>query len=225
MTRRVRSPALAAATLLMAAAAPAFAQTTYSGTGAGASAAAASFAAAISASTLETFDARPDGEAVSNWSYAGGGTASLSNGFGVTSTYPFGGVAVSPTRGYQAYPEGGVGGDPVFSFSAPLRAFGAYFVDVELPDTLIFSLLGGGTISYAAPVAGDGGVSFFGVDFGVNKIIGLTLDLDFTDAVLIDDVRVAIMGGVPEPGTWALMIGGFAASGAVLRRKRAVARA
>ena len=201
MGDRLRSSALAVA------------QTTYSGTGVGGSAAAASFAAAIGASTLETFDARPEGELISNWGYVGGGTASLSNGLGVTSSYPYGGGGVSPTRGHGAYPEGLIGGDPIFTFSAPLSAFGAYFVDVELRDTLIFPLLGGGTMSYVIPIAGDGGVAFFGVDFGANKITGLTLNLDFTDAVLIDDVRVAVATAAPEPGTWALMIGGFTAGG------------
>lgn len=132
---------------------------------------------------------------------------------------------MSPTRGYGAYPEGLIGGDPIFTYSAPLSAFGASFVDVELPDTLIFSLLGGGTTSYVIPIAGDGGVAFFGIDFGANKITGLTLNLDFTNAALIDDVRIAVATAAPEPETWALMIGGFAAVGAALRRRRALAGA
>jgi hypothetical protein len=39
--------------------------------------------------------------------------------------------------------------------------------------------------------------------------------------VFFDDVSVS--GAVPEPATWALMIGGFGLAGAALRRRRAVA--
>jgi hypothetical protein len=35
--------------------------------------------------------------------------------------------------------------------------------------------------------------------------------------------NVSLTGGVPEPATWSLMIGGFALAGAALRRRRAVA--
>jgi hypothetical protein len=35
--------------------------------------------------------------------------------------------------------------------------------------------------------------------------------------------QIATAGGVPEPATWALMIGGFGLAGAALRRKALVA--
>ena len=40
-----------------------------------------------------------------------------------------------------------------------------------------------------------------------------------------DDVSVTNIAGVPEPGTWALMIGGLGLTGALLRRRRALALA
>lgn len=64
-----------------------------------------------------------------------------------------------------------------------------------------FSFVGTGdveTIRLAATVPGNGGVFF-------------------------DDVSVS--GVVPEPATWALMIGGFGLAGALLRRRRAMATA
>jgi hypothetical protein len=40
-------------------------------------------------------------------------------------------------------------------------------------------------------------------------------------AFIEDGVTVGPIGGVPEPGTWALMLAGFGLAGAVLRRRRA----
>ena len=41
----------------------------------------------------------------------------------------------------------------------------------------------------------------------------------------LDKVSIALSGGVPEPATWALMVGGFGALGAVLRRRRTMVAA
>jgi hypothetical protein len=38
---------------------------------------------------------------------------------------------------------------------------------------------------------------------------------------LLDNVRLDISGGVPEPATWALMVGGFLGAGSALRRRKA----
>ncbi len=230
MPRPLRLPALARTLAALGAAllasAHAGAQTVFSGTGANAATQAAAFLGAVPAHTTETFDGLPNTQLVVSFGYLGGGLATLSNGFGVTDAYPYNGTAVSPTRGYGAYPDSAVGDDPVVAFSTPVRAFGAYFVDVESAasaDFLTFSFLGGGTQSFVIPIAGDGGVSFLGVDFGSNVVTGLTIDLAHDDAVLIDDATVGVSAGVsavPEPETWALLAAGFLALAVAVRARR-----
>ena len=203
---------------LMYIATPAASQVVYSGNGTNAPVAATQFAAALGASTLQDFESFADGDLVLDWGYGVSGIATLSNGFGVTSGYPYGGSAVSGSKGYGAYPNGGIGGAPVFAFTSPLSAFGAYFVDLELQNQLVFSLLGGGTAVYSLPVGENGNVEFFGVDFGSLIITGVSFIVNPDDAFLIDDVRVG--GTVPEPGSWALLLVGFGATGACLRWRR-----
>ena len=59
---------------------------------------------------------------------------------------------------------------------------------------------------FFAPPTVHGGINFAGL-------------LTFENVSFVDDSVVA-PPGVPEPSTWALMIGGFGAAGAVLRRRR-----
>lgn len=82
------------------------------------------------------------------------------------------------------------------------------------------------TFSGAPTITGvsfDGGLSTFaptGISFNGNSV-----SLDFSGASVTPnslstvDVRFAA-NGVPEPATWALMIGGFGLAGATLRRRR-----
>jgi hypothetical protein len=42
------------------------------------------------------------------------------------------------------------------------------------------------------------------------------------DWVFVDNVSTNVGGAIPEPSTWALMILGFGAAGAGLRRRRGV---
>jgi len=46
---------------------------------------------------------------------------------------------------------------------------------------------------------------------------------DSGDGWSLDYVKLTVQGGVPEPATWALMIGGLALAGAALRRRPAIA--
>jgi hypothetical protein len=69
---------------------------------------------------------------------------------------------------------------------------------------------------------------FFGdsltVTHGANPLI-YTVNYDFrNDGATMDEARFVFSpaGGVPEPASWALMIGGFGMAGAMMRRRRAV---
>lgn len=77
-------------------------------------------------------------------------------------------------------------------------------------DPLAYSNLSG---NYSFTLATAQNVNFFIFDtpYGDNRG-GITLNLAF-DAPGTP--------GVPEPGTWALMIAGFGGAGAMLRRRRA----
>lgn len=211
---------LAAAAVLASAALPAAASTVYSDINANAATAAAAFDAAVGSFTLQDFEGFADG-AQPSWSY-GAGTATLDGALGVTTGYPYGGGPTSGSKGYIAYTEFGAG-SPVFTFSAPIRAFGAYIVDLELPAQITVTLSGGGVELLTPTIAGDGGLTFFGFDYGSAAITGVSIALHVTDAVLLDDVRIATGAAVPEPGAWALMIAGFGLAGAALRNRRRAA--
>jgi hypothetical protein len=63
------------------------------------------------------------------------------------------------------------------------------------------------------------------VDVGdqVNRTLDLSGNPDSLDIWYVRDVNGS--GAVPEPATWALMIGGFGMAGAALRRRRTMAAA
>ncbi|WP_337188432.1 PEPxxWA-CTERM sorting domain-containing protein [Phenylobacterium sp.] len=74
---------------------------------------------------------------------------------------------------------------------------------------------GGGAITFGLQLA------HFGVSVGGGPSTGLV-----DSAVAVANLRIAVhsadsAGVVPEPGTWALMIGGFGLAGTALRRRRA----
>jgi len=131
-------------------------------------------------------------------------------------------------------PEGSVEGDDLhpkqitvdFDFSQPLPGFG----DQLTGSTGAFvGLFSGGYVNWNSPVLmnfGNGGVlrvslgdetfnnSFF-TDLNQGPNHGAAVTARFK---LVHDS----LPGVPEPATWALMIGGFGMSGAMLRRRRLV---
>jgi len=69
------------------------------------------------------------------------------------------------------------------------------------------------TLTAVAPISGVVRVQFAGDSGSTSR-----------GAPGLDNVAFsAVGGGVPEPGTWALMIGGFGMAGAMIRRRKALA--
>ena len=73
------------------------------------------------------------------------------------------------------------------------------------------------------------GTSFSGAAWGTGTLNLYYWDSNFGDntgSITANVVKGGVKGGaVPEPATWALMIGGFGLAGAALRRRRATATA
>jgi hypothetical protein len=67
----------------------------------------------------------------------------------------------------------------------------------------------------------SGAFTFVGT--GNVETVRLEATVPGNGGVFFDDVSVS--GAIPEPATWALMIGGFGLAGALLRRRRAMAAA
>lgn len=71
-----------------------------------------------------------------------------------------------------------------------------------------------------APISTPGGVNQFqfrGISDDTNDIYGLRFGGSF---ILAAGTPTGVVGGVPEPGAWALMIAGFGMAGSILRRRR-----
>jgi hypothetical protein len=97
--------------------------------------------------------------------------------------------------------------------TADVSAGGNVFHVTAPNDTGLFGT--GGHMLWQA-----GGFSFVGTG---HDTIQLQATVPGNGGVFFDDVSVS--GGVPEPATWALMIGGFGLMGAALRRRRAMVAA
>jgi hypothetical protein len=67
------------------------------------------------------------------------------------------------------------------------------------------------------------GFSVAGPDYGLEFLLDNTIPGGGGSIAFVDGGRVTLTGGVPEPATWALMIGGFGLAGAALRRRALVA--
>ena len=121
------------------------------------------------------------------------------------------------------------GGALTFTFARPIQAFGAYFSGIQtnfFADRITFS---DGTIqNLSIPGVGTtssiGALSFVGfTDVGksISSVRLIASNALGADAIGVDDVRFQnIAAAVPEPASWALMIAGFGATGAAMRRRR-----
>lgn len=117
------------------------------------------------------------------------------------------------------------GATTTFSFAGGTYGAGAFFDETPggfgqgLHFTL--NLTGGGTVGVGQIDGYTGG--FFGF-ISTNKFDSVLLDAGVSSAVAetynLDNLQI---GAVPEPASWALMIGGFAMTGFAMRRRVAVA--
>jgi hypothetical protein len=118
-------------------------------------------------------------------------------------------------------------GTITFTFASAINRFGVYVTGLQNtlvggPTTLYFSD-GSAQSTTLAPVEGGGG-AFIGF-----STTGAVTSLSFytrSDIVGFDDIRYAFVdaAAVPEPATWALMIGGFGLAGMAARRRRSAVR-
>lgn len=108
------------------------------------------------------------------------------------------------------------------NFAAPIPIGFASFLAGSLGGLLNFTSSGG----VAATVGMDG----FGIFLGANQTTGQsfsTFYLGYDDQITAQDdnhddfiVRATVLGAVPEPTTWAMMLMGFAGVGYSMRRRR-----
>ena len=121
----------------------------------------------------------------------------------------------------------GEDGDPSFfiNFSTAINSFSAAFAGVSGgPDTRIFVYNGAtllGTVGGPATTTGQ-----FVLSFSAASITRVAVAAgSFDDWVGVDNVTFTPVaaGGVPEPASWALMIGGFGLVGGAMRRRAAKA--
>ncbi|WP_235889332.1 PEPxxWA-CTERM sorting domain-containing protein [Glacieibacterium frigidum] len=58
--------------------------------------------------------------------------------------------------------------------------------------------------------------------FVINRTALLSFSLQYNPSFQIDDIAYDMATSVPEPASWAMMLGGFGVAGAALRRRRSV---
>lgn len=142
-------------------------------------------------------------------------------------------TTLGSTFGYNVTPGGenwfGIAdiGTPsaTFYFAVPTNAFGFYLTGLgadAFGTSISVTLLDGSQTAFALTLNDNGGAQYFGFTDTV-EFTSVRID-QFTnggDAWGIDDVSYNA-AAIPEPATWAVMIGGFGLAGAALRRRRSL---
>lgn len=115
-----------------------------------------------------------------------------------------------------------VGGSATISFTTAINSFGFYITglqtDLVPQETITFS--DGSSKTINIPNATNGGGAFVGfTDIGM-LISSVTFNVT-NDIVSIDDIRYGLAApAVPEPSTYAMMLGGLGVAAFVARRRK-----
>ncbi len=177
----------------------------------------------------------------------GPGASSPGNGYSVINTFDNANgitgnnfqIKTPPSDGNGAPPANSVpsgtsylsvlgGGHANISFESPVRAIQFDWGSLDRYNTLIIHTVGGdksvvpGT-DFANPANGDQHAAltnglFSAVGSNKDRITGITLESS-SNSFEIDNLAVS---GVPEPASWAMMIGGFGIVGGSMRARRSV---
>lgn len=201
-----RTAALAAA--LLVASTPALAATTY--------ASKIDFLAAVTGVTANNLDSASDGATFDFGAFTGEAVGDPMDpakfGFGPSSAGAGTSLRINPPSELAS-----------FTFDAPIFAFGIDILGLDMIEAgdLIFTI---NEVDYNLGWMEEGSAPewlFLGLtdSAGFNKI---TISSTAMGGVELDNV-LYVSGGVPEPSTWAMMLMGFGALGAAVRRRRAVA--
>jgi hypothetical protein len=191
------------------------------------------FLAALSAGvSTENFDGFADGVAPSSLTFSGSaGTidATIAAGSGLVTGAPCCGRFA--TSGSSLFD---VSDSFLITFNSPIAAFGFYGTDIgDFSGQVTITLLRSGqpdeTLTVPNTINGpDGSLLFYGLIDSANPFTGLTFGntsagndyFGFDDLTVGDVNQVAPAPAVPEPGSWALLILGFATTGSALRREK-----
>ncbi len=119
-------------------------------------------------------------------------------------------------------------GDPSFSiaFSTSINAFSAVFAGVSTGADVTLYAYNGATLIGTVNGPTTTTTSQFVLSFAAPTITRIAVRPgSFTDWVAVDNINFTqngVVGTVPEPASWALMLVGFGAMGAAVRRARRV---
>ncbi len=124
--------------------------------------------------------------------------------------------------------------DTVFTFDVPTYSFGLYTTGLDVSAGSAFFLLFDNASPlveenrYYMPVNANGGIMYWGAVFDApvakvqfTRTRNQSLDVFGLDGISFNVAPSPPGPGVPELGSWALLIAGFGLTGAAMRRRRA----